>query len=94
MISLEDLIKSEKVTVKGDNVIGRETIENCGLKYKITDTESGRFQVIDMEGFAFGDGASIKGAVISALRCGVRMKDINFNGHWVPVRECIQAVKD
>ena len=93
-MDIESLIKSGKVSIKGDNVISVETVENCGLKYKITDTDSGRFQVIDMEGFAFGDGASIKGAVISALRCGVRMRDINFNGHWVPVRECLQAVKD
>lgn len=93
-MDIQSLIKSGKVSVKGDDVIGCETVKNCGLKYKITDTESGRFQVIDMKGFAFGDGASIKGAVISALRCGVRMKDINFNGHWVPIRECLQAVKD
>lgn len=93
-MNLEQMISLGKVTIKGDDVIGCETVANKGLRYKITDTESGRFQVVDMEGFAFGDGASIKGAVISALRCGVRMKDINFNGHWVPVKECIQAVKD
>jgi len=93
-MNIESLIQSGKVTIKGDDVIGRRTITNRGLRYKITDTESGRFQVVDMEGFAFGDGASIKGAVISALKCGVRMRDINFNGHWVPVKECIQAVKD
>lgn len=93
-MNLENLISLGKVSIKGDDVTGRRTLENKGMKYQITDTESGRFQVIDMEGFAFGDGASVKGAVISALRCGVRLRDINFNGHWVPIKECIQAVKD
>lgn len=93
-MNLENLISLGKVSIKGDDVTGRRTLENKGFKYQITNTDSGRFQVIDMEGFPFGDGASTKGAVISALRCGVRLRDINFNGHWVPIKECIQAVKD
>ncbi len=93
-MNLEEMISLGKVSIKGDDVTGRKTLENKGMKYQITDTESGRFQVIDMDGFAFGDGASVKGAVISALRCGVRLRDINFNGYWVPIKECIQAVKD
>ncbi|MBO5478549.1 MAG: hypothetical protein J6J36_08115 [Clostridia bacterium] len=93
MISLEQLIDLKRITVKGDNEVEINTLANKGMKYKIINDETGRFKVIDMEGFAMGDSPSIKGAVISALACGVPLREINFNGHWVPVRECLEAVK-
>ena len=43
--------------------------------------------------FAWGKGKSVKGAVIGAMIGGIRLKDIDFNNHWVPVHECIQVVK-
>ena len=63
-------------------------------KYIIENNDiDGRFKVLDVDGFAFGDSVSIKGAVIGALAVGIKLRDINFNGYWVPVREVLQAVE-
>lgn len=94
MISLEQLIDLERIIVKGDNDVEVKTFANNGRKFKIVNDENGRFKVIDFDGFAMGQGASVKGAVIGALVCGVRLREINFNGHYVPVKECLEAVKN
>ena len=39
------------------------------------------------DGFAWGKGKSIKGAIISALINKVQLNQIDFNGHWVPIKE-------
>ena len=62
-------------------------------KYTITNDETdGRIKVIDCDGFAFSDAESVKGAVIGALVLGIRLKDIDFNGNYVPIKECLQVV--
>lgn len=94
MVSLEQLIDSKRITIKGDNDVEVKTFANNGRKFKIVNDENGKFKVIDFDGFAMGQGASVKGAVIGALVCGVRLREINFNGHYVPVQECLQVVKD
>ena len=63
-------------------------------KYIIENNDiDGRFKVVDVEGYPFGDSVSVKGAVIGALAIGIKLSDIDFNGYWVPVREVLQAVE-
>lgn len=51
------------------------------------------YEVVGLsDGFAWGKGKSIKGAVIGALINKVRLNQIDFNGHWVPVQECLNVV--
>ena len=53
------------------------------------------FEVQSLEdGFAWGKGKSPKGAIIGALRQGVRMGDIDISAAYVPIQECLEAVKD
>lgn len=93
MQSLEQMLNSSKLIVKGNDEI-KCTFANNSRRYKIINDESKQIKVVDVvDGFSWGQGASVKGAVISALRCGVPLKEINFNGYYVPVKECIQAVK-
>ena len=40
-----------------------------------------RIKVVDEDGFPFGDSESVKGAVIGALICGVRLNQIDFNAY-------------
>lgn len=65
--------------------------------YKLISTKIGEeqieYKVVDQEGFAWGKGKSIKGAVIGALVNQIRLNNIDFNGYWVPVYECIAVVK-
>lgn len=46
------------------------------------------------DGFEWGIGKTPKGAVISALRQGIRMKNIDLNDIYVPIHECIRCVKE
>lgn len=62
-------------------------------KYTVINNEiDGRIKIIDCDGFPFSDAKSVKGAIIGALALGIRLKDIDFNGHYVPIKECLQAV--
>ena len=92
-MKLEQMLNSGIIVVKGNDEV-KCTFANEGRRYKIVNSDNEQVKVIDVvDGFSWGQGASVKGAVISALRCGVPLKEINFNGHYVPVKECIQAVK-
>lgn len=46
------------------------------------------------DGFIWGRGKSPKGAVISALNQGIRMKDIDLGRTYVPIHECLEAIKN
>lgn len=88
------MLNSNKVVVKCNDEVDKCTFANHSRRYKIVNADNEQVKVVDVvDGFNWGQGASVKGAVISALRCGVPLKEINFNGHYVPVKECIQAVK-
>lgn len=52
------------------------------------------YEVVGLtDGFTWGKGKSIKGAVIGALVNQVRLNNIDFNGHYVPIKECLAVVK-
>ena len=76
--------------------IGRVTITKGDLfKFKLAlDNVNKRYQVVGNDGHIWGDGASTKGAVISACRCGIRLKDIDLSEAYVPIKEVISAIKD
>lgn len=62
-------------------------------KYVIINNEiDNRIKIVDCDGFAFSDAKSVKGAVIGALVLGIRLKDIDFNGNYVPIKECLEVV--
>lgn len=64
------------------------------FKYKIINEDNNEFKVISLEdGFAFGRGKSVKGAMIGALISGIRLNTIDFNGFYVPINECLSVVK-
>ena len=57
------------------------------------DGETIEYQVVNThDNFAWGKGHSIKGAIIGAMIAGIRLKDMDFNNHWVPVQECLKVV--
>lgn len=73
-------------------------MKNKKPNYKIiTVSHNGEdieYEVVGLsDGFAWGKGKSVKGAVIGAMISGIRLKDIDFNKHWVPVTECLAVVK-
>ena len=92
-VNIEQLINRKNIVIKSDNDVEVKTFANNGRRFKIVNDENGKFKVIDFDGFAMGQGASVKGAVIGALICGVPLREINFNGYYVPVRECLEVVK-
>ena len=56
--------------------------------------ENLEYKVVGLtDGFPWGKGKSVKGAVIASLIAGIRLKDIDFNNHWVPIKECLEVVK-
>lgn len=76
------------------NRIGRITVKNL-YDYKLALNEATQeFEVISTkDGYRWGAGKTTKGAVISACRCGVRLKDINLSAGYVPIKEVIEAIK-
>ena len=76
--------------------IGKITITKGDLyKFRLALNEaSKRYQVIGNDGHIWGDGASTKGAVISACRCGVRLRDIDLHEAYVPIKEVVEAIKN
>lgn len=62
-------------------------------KYVIINNEiDNRIKIVDCDGFAFSDAETVKGAVIGALALGIRLRDIDFNGYYVPIKECLEVV--
>ena len=76
------------------NRIGTITAKDL-YKFKLAlDETTQRYQVIGIkDGHVWGDGASTKGAVISACNCGCQLKDIDIREAWVPLKEVISAIK-
>ena len=63
-------------------------------KYEIRSESSDNVQVVEINtGESYSSSKSVKGAVIGALAIGINLSTINFNNHWVPIRECIRAVR-
>lgn len=70
------------------------TVKNL-YDYKLALNEvTKEYEVLSTkDGHRWGAGKSTKGAVISACRCGVRLKDINLSAGYVPIKEVIEAIK-
>lgn len=52
-----------------------------------------KYKIVNEDDEVFSDSYSTKGAVIGAMAVGISLRDINFNGHWVPIKDCIKAVQ-
>lgn len=62
-------------------------------EYKIVNEDNEVFKVICVENEeTWGEGYSVKGAVIGALISGIQLRNIDFNGHYVPIQECLDVV--
>lgn len=63
-------------------------------QYKIINEEDNKiFKVISVENNdTWSEGYSVKGAVIGALVSGIQLKNIDFNGYYVPIQECLDVV--
>ena len=63
-------------------------------RYKIINEEDNKiFKVISVENNdTWSEGHSVKGAVIGALVSGIQLKNIDFNGYYVPIQECLDVV--
>ena len=79
------------------NRIGVITTKNL-YDFKLALNEvTNRFEVTGKDGHMWGDGASAKGALISACHCGVRLRDIDTYGvdiNGKVIHEVITAIKD
>ena len=73
--------------------VGKITLKNF-YDYKLALNEvTNRFEVKGKDGHIWGEGASTKGAMISALNCGVRLREIDIRDFYVPIREVIEIIK-
>lgn len=79
------------------NRIGVITTKNL-YEFKLALNEvNNRFEVTGKDGHMWGDGASAKGALISACRCGVRLNKIDTYGvdlNGKTIHEVVCAIKD
>ena len=79
------------------NRIGVITVKNL-YEFKLALNEvTNRFQVTGKDGHIWGDGASAKGALISACNCGVRLRNIDTYGVDINrkvISEVITAIKN
>lgn len=61
----------------------------------VLEEETDEYKVESLEdGFVWSRGKSSKGAVIGALRQGIPMREIDISSAYVPIHECIKAVKE
>ena len=76
------------------NRIGVITLKNF-YDYKLALNElTQEFEVTCLkDGHVWGAGKSTKGAMISALNCGIRLREIDIHDHYVPIREVIEVIK-
>ena len=75
------------------NRIGKITAKDL-YKFKLSlDETMNQFKVTGKDGHIWGQGASVKGAMISAMNCGVQLRDIDISEFYVPIPEVIKAVK-
>ena len=77
------------------NRIGKITLKNF-YDYKLALNEvTKEYEVLSTkDGHRWGAGASTKGAVISACRCGIKLKDIDLHEAYVPIQEVIEVIKN
>lgn len=77
------------------NRIGRITVKNL-YDFKLALNEATQeFEVTsNKDGFRWGAGKSTKGAMISAMRQGIQLRNIDISEAYVPIKEVIKAVKD
>lgn len=76
-----------------ENRIGVITAKDL-YKFKLAlNNVTNQYEVSGRDGHIWGAGASTKGAMISALNCGVRLKDVDISEAWVPIKEVLNAVK-
>lgn len=79
------------------NRIGVITTKNL-YDFKLALNEvTNRFEVTGKDGHMWGDGASAKGALISACRCGIRLNKIDTYGidlNGKVINEVISVIKD
>lgn len=67
--------------------------EQRTYKYKIIVNKfDNEYKVVDDEDFPFSNGKSVKGAVIGALAIGIPLREIDFNGNYVPLNEVFSAI--
>ena len=79
----EQINKPETCTSK----IGKITHKNY-FKFRVVLNEfTSKFEVIGQDDFVWAEATSPTGAVNGALACGVPLKEINYNGHYVKFRE-------
>lgn len=76
------------------NRIGVITVKNL-YKFRLAlDEVTDTFKVTSNEdGFVWGEGASVKGAMISALHQGIQLRDVDIRDHYVPIKEVLDVVK-
>ena len=76
------------------NRIGLITVKNL-YDFKLAlDEVTNTFKVTsNKDGFVWGEGASVKGAMISALHQGIRLRDVDIRDHYVPIKEVLNVVK-
>lgn len=75
------------------NRIGVITVKNLyDFKLALDETKK-EFTVTGKDGFVWGRGKSTKGAMISALHQGIRLRDVDIRDHYVPIKEVLDIVK-
>lgn len=75
------------------NRIGKITVKNL-YDFKLAlNEELKEFEVTGKDGHVWGAGKSTKGAMISALNCGVPLKKVDITNYYVPIHEVIEAIK-
>lgn len=73
--------------------VGKITLKNF-YDYKLSLNEAtNRFEVKGKDGHIWGEGASTKGAMISALNCGIQLRKIDIHDYYVPIKEIIEIIK-
>lgn len=53
-----------------------------------------QWEVKSKDGHTWGAGKTTKGAIISTLNQGIRLRDIDISQGYVPIQEVIKAIKD
>lgn len=77
----------KKQIEKPTGKIGRITLKNYFKFRVVLDEFTSKFQVIGADDFIWSEATSATGAVNGALACGVPLRDINYNGHYVKFKE-------
>ena len=75
------------------NRIGVITIKHLrDFQLKLNEATK-EYSVTGKDGHPWGRGHSPEGAIISACHCGIPLKDIAFNNHYVKKQTVMKALK-